>query len=278
MTQVLIFGLAALVVGTVVAMTGFGLSTSLTPLFALTFPTQIAVMLVAIIHFSNNSFRLYLFRKHVDLALIRRFGILAILGALVGTQLSVQLHSDWLKVVLGVSLMTLGGVEMVYAGWHFPEKWDRAGGVLTGLLGGLVGNQGAIRAAFLANYNIRKEAFIATGTMISTFVDLTRIPQYLFWRFDEIASRWPLLGAVTLCAWGGTYLGKRFVGLVSQAQFKKFVNGMVVFLGVVMIVQGVGTVTENWVYAAGAAAAAIVVLGTLGLLVRALRTQEAAVA
>ena len=34
------------------------------------------------------------------------------------------------------------------------------------LLSGLVGNQGAIRSAFLLNYDLSKEAFLATGIVI----------------------------------------------------------------------------------------------------------------
>lgn len=44
-------------------MTGFGLSTSLLPAFALVFPTQISVLPAAVVSFLNNLFRVELFRK-----------------------------------------------------------------------------------------------------------------------------------------------------------------------------------------------------------------------
>jgi uncharacterized protein len=234
------FALAAFVVATLVVMTGFGLSTSLTPIFALVYPTQIAIMLVAVVHFLNNLFRVGLFRRHVDLALVRRFGILSIVGALIGSLGQGVIQSDWLKVLLGVSLIVLGSIEIIprLSGWHFSHRYDRLGGLLSGLLGGLLGNQGAIRSAYLVNYNIPKESFIATATLIAIAIDSTRIPIYLWQQWPAITSQWTLLLAVTVAAFAGTYTGKRLVGYISQAAFKKVVNGMVVAFGFLMLGQG----------------------------------------
>ena len=262
-TTLIGFSAAVFLVATLVTMTGFGLSTSLTPIFALVYRTQIAVMLVAIVHLLNNVFRVGLFRKHVDVALVKRFGILSIVGALAGSLLQGTIQSDWLKIVLGVALIVLGGIEFVPggSGWRFPRRFDQAGGLLSGFLGGLLGNQGAIRSAYLVNYDIPKESFIATATLIAIFIDSTRLPVYFLTQWSEIAQAWPLLLSVTLCAYAGTYTGKRLVGRVSQAAFKRLVNAMVVLLGVVMIVQGA------W-QASGPTAgvvAGVVILGATGL-------------
>ena len=251
---VLLFAAAAYAVATLVVMTGFGLSTSLTPIFALVYPTQIAVMLVAVVHFLNNVFRVGLFRQHVDLALVRRFGVLSIAGALVGSVAQGWLQSDWLKLLLGVSLLVLGGIELAprLAGWRFPRRWDQAGGLLSGLLGGLLGNQGAIRSAYLVNYDIPKEAFIATATLIAIGIDSTRIPIYLWTQWSAITSQWVVLLAVSAAAFAGTYTGKRLVGRVSQAAFRRIVHWMVVAFGLLMLAQG-------W-YALGGPAASLVAL------------------
>ncbi|MBI5117121.1 hypothetical protein HZA56_11660 [Candidatus Poribacteria bacterium] len=54
-------------------LTGFGLGTALTPVFAIFYDVKLAVLMVAIVHLLNNAFKLYLFRAHVDFAIIRRF-------------------------------------------------------------------------------------------------------------------------------------------------------------------------------------------------------------
>lgn len=49
----------------------------------------------------------------------------------------------------------------------FPPHWLPLGGLLSGFFGGLSGNQGALRSAFLLKAGLSKEAFIATGTVSS---------------------------------------------------------------------------------------------------------------
>jgi len=109
-------------------------------------------------------------------------------------------------------------------------------------LGGLLGNQGAIRSAYLANYDIPKESFIATAALIAVFIDSTRIPIYVSTQWDQITRAWPVLLGVTVAAFVGTYIGQRLVGRVSQASFKQLVNTMIVLFGLIMIVQGFWTI------------------------------------
>ncbi|MBI2906962.1 MAG: sulfite exporter TauE/SafE family protein [Chloroflexi bacterium] len=267
LTTLVGFSAAAFLVATVVTMTGFGLGTSLTPIFALVYQTHIAVMLVAVVHFLNNVFRLGLFRRHVDFTLIKRFGVLSIAGALVGALLQGTIQSDWLKVLLGVVLIVIGGIELAPggSGWRFPPRFDQVGGLLSGLVGGLLGNQGAVRSAYLVNYNIPKESFIATATLIAIFIDSTRLPIYFLTQWDGIVGAWPLLLSVTICAYAGTYVGSKLVGRVSQAAFKRLVNAMVVFLGVVMIIQGAWqTAGMAAAFMAGAATVAVLSAAYLG--------------
>src|SRR3990172_681078 len=235
------FSAIAFIAATVATVMGFGVGTSLTPFFALAYPTQIAVMLVAVVHFLSNLLRLALFRRHVDLGLVRRFGVLSIVGALGGSFAQGLIQSDWLKVLLGVLLILVGGSALLpnAAGWHFPRRFDQLGGLLSGALGGLLGNQGAVRSAYLANYDIPKESFIATAAMIAVSIDATRLPVYLATKWEQIALAWPVLLSATLSAYVGTYVGQKLVGRVSQATFKNLVNAMIAVFGFVMIAQGI---------------------------------------
>src|SRR3989337_2447520 len=175
------FSSIAFIAATVATVMGFGVGTSLTPFFALAYPTHIAVMLVAVVHFLSNLLRLTLFRRHVDLGLVRRFGVLSIVGALRGSLAPGLIQSAWLRVLLGVLLILVGGSALLpnASGWHFPRRFDQVGGRLSGAPGGLLGNQGAIRSAYLANYDIPTDSFIATAALIAVFIDSTRIPVYV---------------------------------------------------------------------------------------------------
>ncbi len=256
-----------LVVSTAATLAGFGLGVTLTPIFALVYPTQLAVMMVAVVHFLNNLFRVTLFRKHFDRDLVRRFGVLCVAGAFLGSFAQGFIQSDWLKVLMGALLLFLGGVQLIPGGkgWRFPRRFDRVGGLVSGVMGGLVGSQGPIVAGFLVNYDVAKEAFVATSTLITVSIDAARVPVYLWTQWDTVVVRhWPLLLSVTACGYLGTFVGKRFVHGISQASFKGFVNGLVALMGVVMITQGTLQATGP-AQAAGVTLAILLALASLGL-------------
>lgn len=228
--------LAAFLLATLVLMSGFGLGTLLTPLFVIFYDIKIAVFLVAVVHFSNNLFKLGLFFHHLDWAVLKRFGVLSVVGALVGSLLQASMESQTLKIGLGILLVALGAAEFLPSrfSWRLPKRFDHVGGFLSGLLGGVLGNQGAVRSAYLLNYPLSKEAFVATATVIACLIDATRIPIYLVHYHEALVKAWPYLLAVTLSAFFGTLSGKWVLGIISVDAFRKVVAGCVVGVGIAM--------------------------------------------
>ena len=66
---------------------GFGLGTILMPVFALFFPTELAIALTGVVHFFNNIFKLFLVGNKADKSVLIRFGIPAIIAAFLGAWL-----------------------------------------------------------------------------------------------------------------------------------------------------------------------------------------------
>lgn len=100
--------------------------------------------------------------------------------------------------------------------------------------GGLTGHQGALRSAFLARAGLAKEAFIATGVLISVAIDLTRLWVY-FPRLGMVTVTehgTPLLAA-TLSAFIGAFAGIRLIKKVTLTGLQKAVAALllVVSLG-----------------------------------------------
>jgi len=172
--HIIIPAVTAFLAAALTLMTGFGLGTILTPVFLLFYDVKIAILIVAVVHLLNNLLKFSLFSRHLNIEILKRFGILTITGAFIGAFLQGRMNSDTVKVLLGISLIFLGLKEASGFGEkvRLPKKIDFIGGFLSGLLGGLVGNQGAIRSAYLLNYNIPKETFIATATIIASIVDI----------------------------------------------------------------------------------------------------------
>ena len=87
-------------------------------------------------------------------------------------------------------------------------------GALSGIFGGLVGNQGGIRSAALLGFDVRRDAFVATATAIALLVDVFRMPVYAATQFHPIASAWRFMAVATIGVVIGTLVGKRIsVGL-----------------------------------------------------------------
>ena len=140
----LLFTAAAFVVAAVVVASGFGLGTTLTPLFLLVYDIKTAVLLVAVVHLANNLFKLTLFREHINYKIVRRFGLLSVAGAITGSMLQGHAQMPLLEIGLGILLVVLGGLELLPQKfqWRIPQKVDPVGGAALRPVGWFVGKSG----------------------------------------------------------------------------------------------------------------------------------------
>jgi uncharacterized membrane protein YfcA len=223
--------------GSVAAVSGFGIGSLLTPALALPVGTKLAVAAVAIPHAVGTALRFWLLRRDVDWRVVRSFGITSALGGLTGALLQARASSRALEVVFGLLLILAGITELT--GWMRRVRWGRSAawvaGALSGVLGGLVGNQGGIRTAGMLGYDVSKEAFVATATAIALFVDAARLPVYLATQGGEVTG----LESQVLIATGGvvlgTFLGRHILGRLSQAVFRRVVALLLLGLGAYML-------------------------------------------
>lgn len=217
---------------------GFGVGTILTPVFLIFYEVKTAIFLVAVVHLLNNLLKLSLFYKHIDFAVLKRFGIMALIGSFIGSFSQIYLASAVLKKLVALVLIYLGLQPFFPSQLQFrlPKKIDAIGGFFSGLLGGLVGNQGAIRSAFLLNYKMSKETFIATGVVIACLIDLIRIPVYWFSQKDIYASASLSILWIILVTFSGTWAGSYLLKFFSPSHFKKFVSFMILALAICLLI------------------------------------------
>lgn len=224
---------------TLTLLTGFGVGTVLTPTFMLFYDIKTAVLLVAVVHLANNILKFGLFMQHIDKTVLWRFGLISIAGALAGSLLQGAFQAVIVKYALGMFLVVSGIGEFTSKDWSLklPRKFDILGGFFSGLMGGLIGNQGAIRSAYLLNYNLSKEAFIATATSIAIVIDLSRIPIYFYGRSETIREAAPTLLIATSVAFSGTLLGRHLLKKISFEHFRKTVAACLILVGIMLIAQ-----------------------------------------
>ena len=118
---------------------------------------------------------------------------------------------------------------------EFSKDKLAIGGILSGFFGGLSGNQGALRTAFLIKAGLSKEAFIGTAVVVSTFVDFTRLGVYAT-RFAkaDLSDNITLVLCATLSAITGAYIGNRLLKKVTLGFVRKAVAVLLILVSIAL--------------------------------------------
>lgn len=248
--------LSAFLASALTLFSGFGLGTLLMPVFALFFPVQVAIAATAVVHLANNVFKVALVGRSANWGVVLRFGLPAALAAVVGAGV-LALFADLpalgryefggerreisvIKLVIGIVILVFAVLELSprFAALAFPPRYLTVGGILSGFFGGLSGNQGAFRSAFLIKAGLGKEAFIGTGAVSAVIVDTVRLVVYGLSFYaagfaalsNDIGS---LVAAAIIAAFLGAFIGSRLIKKVTLRVVQ-------IIVAVSMIVIGAG--------------------------------------
>ena len=236
MTAALLF-IAAILAGAIAALSGFGIGSILTPLMALSVGTKQAVVAVSIPHLVATSIRFWSLRHTIDGNLLKNFGIASAAGGLLGAWLGSRFSSPVLAYILGGLLVfaVFMGLTGLSKKMRFDRKIAWLGGALSGLLGGLVGNQGGIRSAALLGFNLDGKTFVATATAIALIVDGARMPIYFFTSPEAVRRLAALIAIMTAGGTIGTLVGGRVLARIPENYFRRLVSLLIFALGIVML-------------------------------------------
>ena len=122
---------------------------------------------------------------------------------------------------------------------RFGRKTAWIAGAISGLFGGMVGNQGGIRSAALLGFDISKESFVATATAIGLIVDGARMPVYLATQHSGISRAWIEILVATIGVLIGTVWGVRLLRKIPELAFRRSIGALVFMLGLYMLVRGI---------------------------------------
>ena len=229
--------IVAVAAGAIAAISGFGIGSLLTPVLMLSMPTAHAVAVLAIPHAVATTIRWLRLRRDVHVPTFRQFGIASAIGGLTGALLQARLASRSLTVVLGVLLMLAGSSELTRRSVPLPRTrfWRLLGGLLSGFFGGLVGNQGGIRAAALLGFSLPPRQLVATATASALLVDAARVPIYLASSGAVIAgsSRVWIVASVGVTI--GTFLGVPVLSRIREAHYRRAVGLLLLLLGISLL-------------------------------------------
>ncbi|MBU2651927.1 MAG: sulfite exporter TauE/SafE family protein [Bacteroidetes bacterium] len=251
--EILIICIAAFLTAIMTFFSGFGLGTILTPIFMLFFPVDLAIALTGVVHFLNNIFKVILVGRNANKQVLLRFGIPAVAASFLGAWVLLHIPDarplfDYdfagrhfevypVKFIISVLLLIFALMDLLpfLKKLSFGREKLPLGGALSGFFGGLSGNQGALRSAFLIKADLSKEAFIGTAVVVSTFVDLTRLSVYAS-RFlaSGLTDNLYIVIPAVISAISGAYLGNKLLKKVTIQSIQLIVALMLIALSLAL--------------------------------------------
>jgi uncharacterized membrane protein YfcA len=201
----------ASIIGT---LTGFGTSTIMVPILAIFLPLPQVLLLVGIIHFFGDLWKMLLFREGIRWRLILTFGVPGIVASFFGARLIFSFPEHVLTQMVGAILVGYATFLLLNPSFRMgrdPGSTVTAGAA-SGFLAGLSGVGGAVRGAFLAAWDLPKAAHIATSGALGSVVDLTRVVTYV--GSGIRLAPWQLHGLVLFIV--ASFLGARVAQNISH--------------------------------------------------------------
>jgi uncharacterized membrane protein YfcA len=252
--ELVLIGFAALLTSGLTLFSGFGLGTILMPVFALFFPLPFAIAATAVVHFANNLFKFGLMARQADWPVVAKFSVPATIAAILGagsltffeqqpalcqyTFAGSDFEITPVKAVIGSLIVLFALLELSprFQALAFPSRWLPLGGALSGFFGGLSGNQGALRSAFLLKAGLSKEAFVATGVVSAVIVDAVRLTVYgtamLAGHLAQAQALALPVAVGSICAFIGAFVGKRVLQKVTLRTVQLIVAVAMLGIGV----------------------------------------------
>jgi len=244
--EFVIVGIVAFVASLLTFFSGFGLGTLLLPAFAFFFPASLAVAATGVVHLLNNLFKGGLVRKHTDWPTVLRFGLPAIPAAILGAFILTNIDEHIGGIVIGSILIVFAVLEL--QSWfqkiNFPKQYMPIGGLLSGFMGGISGQQGALRSMFLLKSDFDAPRYVATGTFIAILIDLARLPTYAL-GLSTVSTvitthELALIGVGTASAFVGAWIGAKRLKKLTIGSVRYVVAGLMFVIGLLLILGIIG--------------------------------------
>jgi len=231
--EVIYIALITLLASLIGTMAGFGISTIMVPILLIILPLPQTLLLVGIVHWFNDIWKMLLFRKGIRWKLLLAFGLPGIFASFLGSSLSLRISREILSKALGVFLIAYVIFIFFNRTFKLSQKLSVAisGGTLTGFFAGIFGIGGEINAVALSAFNLEKAVYVATAGAIAFMIDSTRIATYIQGgtRLDPVLiSGFLIFIPVSLI---GAMIGKRGVEKISQEKFRNFVAVFIFLFG-----------------------------------------------
>jgi len=221
------------------AITGFGTSTIMIPILSLFFPLHQILLFVGLIHFMSNIWKLFIFKTELRWPLVFAFGIPAMIMSFTGACVTFKISQFLAYKILATILLTYSSIILLKPKLKLPQTNISAfcGGTLSGFFSGIIGLGGPLRAIFLSIFNLPKITYIFTATIISFFVDITRLSTYIYHgsRLNYMLTSAVLL-SIPLCPLAAL-TAKKIVLYIPQEKFRIVITIFLAIFGIYFLIK-----------------------------------------
>jgi len=233
----LILLLAGIIAYIISTLSGGGGALVMLPIVGFYLSPAVVAPVVNLGNMIGRPVRLYLFWKDIDWSIVKFYVPSAILGAIVGGLIFVQLKADWIQVLLGLFLVStviqyrFGKKQRSFA---MKKAYFLPLGFGVTLISTLFGATGPVLNPFYLNMGLVKERMIATKTANSFLAGLAQLSSYAFLGALHGNLWWYGL-LIGLGATIGNIFGKRLLSKMSDQLFRQFVIALMMISGLLMI-------------------------------------------
>ena len=230
----IIAGIFAYIVST---LSGGGGALILLPLVGFYLSPSVVAPVVNLGNMIGRPVRLYFFWQYIDWKIVAYYVPSAILGAILGGLIFIQLKASWIQVLLGLFLLStvfqfkFGKRKQSFSmkQWYFIPL-----GFIVTMLSTLFGATGAILNPFYINSGLMKERLIATKTANSFFAGIAQLSSYAF--FGALnGTLWWYGITIGVGAIIGNIIGKNLLKKISDELFLQLVILIMFISGITMI-------------------------------------------
>ncbi|MGD8353403.1 MAG: sulfite exporter TauE/SafE family protein [Pseudomonadota bacterium] len=238
--DIALIGLLTFLASIAGTLSSFGASTIMVAVLLMFYPLTQVLLLVAIIHWFDDLWKMILFRKGMRWLLIIGFAVPGVAASYAGARTTITIPEKAVFTFLGLVLIVYASYLIFHPLFRLPQNLltAAAGGTLSGFMAGIMGMGGAARGAFLTIYDLPKEVYIATSGAIAILIDSARIATYHTEGVRLTVLSGKGLGIYIPLSFAGAAAAKYLAGRIPQKHYRTFIAAVLITVGVKFLLFG----------------------------------------
>ena len=235
MTSFLILVVAALFASIVSGMTGMAGGTILLAVMVMVVETSSVVPLHAGVQLVSNSTRVVLFFKHIKWRILLLFIAGIIPGALVGIFIFRSIDKEVVKLLMGIFILLVTYAPKSKREVRASYNLFLPVGLVAGVIGIFFGAIGPFIAPFFVRKDVLKEELVATKAACQAVTHVIKIFLFGFIGIN-VLDMWKIFLPLCAVVIIGTLIGKKLLGRMSDALFKKIFKVILTLIALNIII------------------------------------------